>query len=68
MGVGISVIPLPTFGTLFFLVGYLAQAQSEGFCLILLHRVLSYLAVISWERSIQVTAYLNQIDVTHVLF
>lgn len=52
MGVGISVIPLPTFGTLFFLVGYLAQAQSEGFCLILLHRVLSYLAVISWERSI----------------
>jgi hypothetical protein len=40
-GVGVCLTPLPALEALFLLLGGLIQSRDEGFCLVLLHAVLS---------------------------
>ena len=49
MGVGVFLTLLPTLETLFFLLVCLVQLRYEGFYLVLLYLVLSYLVALSWR-------------------
>lgn len=52
VGAGVSLTLLPVLGTLFLLLDYLVHPQCEGFCLVLLYLVLSYLTVVSWRPTL----------------
>lgn len=50
-GMGVSLTLLPAYETLFLQLGYLVQPQYEGFRLVLLYLVLSFLTNISWRPA-----------------